>query len=89
MVRAGYRNLWGPGRHGPGDNTFSYFHAPDGFVVEYTTALLEVDEQAWVPSRWEGDGPEADQWGTAGPIDEFIPAAVGQPDPGLWLPSSL
>lgn len=86
LTRAGYSLLWGPGRHGPGDNTFSYFRSPDGNVVEYTTALLQIDESTWVPCRWDGDGEEADQWGTAGPIDEFIPAAVGDPDPGLWTP---
>ena len=34
--------MWGPGRHGPGSNTFAYFQDPNGFVAEYTTALEEI-----------------------------------------------
>lgn len=31
---------WGPGRHGPGDNTFSYFtDPPSGLVCEYTSEV--------------------------------------------------
>jgi hypothetical protein len=30
---------WGPGRHTAGDNTFSYFTTPGGFVTEYTAEL--------------------------------------------------
>lgn len=89
MMRSGFPVLWGPGRHGPGDNTFSYFRSPDGNVVEYTTALMQVDEDTWVPCRWEPDGEEADQWGTANPIDEFIPVAIGESDPGLWTAPPL
>ncbi len=35
---------WGPGRHTAGNNTFSYFITPNGFAVEYTAELEEVDE---------------------------------------------
>ncbi len=36
------------GRHGPGNNVFSYFIEPNGFVAEYTTELDQIDEA----TRW-------------------------------------
>ncbi|MBS0284516.1 MAG: VOC family protein, partial [Proteobacteria bacterium] len=38
---------WGPGRHTAGNNTFSYFVTPNGFAVEYTSELEEVDDAKW------------------------------------------
>lgn len=66
LIRAGLPCVWGPGRHGPGDNTFAYFQDRDGFVVEYTTALQYVEDwSTWRP-RVHPITPEwSDQWGTA------------------------
>jgi len=36
MIDAGFPIAWGVGRHGPGDNVFSYFIDPVGTVIEYT-----------------------------------------------------
>ena len=36
--------MWGVGRHGPGNNVFSYFVEPNGFVTEYTTEVEQVDD---------------------------------------------
>jgi catechol 2,3-dioxygenase-like lactoylglutathione lyase family enzyme len=41
LILAGNKPLWGPGRHGAGDNTSTYFLDPNGNVVEYTTELGE------------------------------------------------
>lgn len=90
LMRHGVRPVWGPGRHGPGDNTFSYFVDPNGNVAEYTSELqrLEPDSdycgQVWVPSDEDND-----QWGTGGLIDEFLPFGIGQPDPHPWTPSPV
>ena len=35
----GVQRVWGPGRHGPGNNLFAYFADPDGNVVEYTAEV--------------------------------------------------
>jgi catechol 2,3-dioxygenase-like lactoylglutathione lyase family enzyme len=82
-IRAGFDLVWGPGRHGPGDNTFSYFEDPGRFVCEYTTGLqLIVDERAHEPKVY-GVSPESeDLWGTSGPRrgEPFL----GVPDCGLW-----
>jgi catechol 2,3-dioxygenase-like lactoylglutathione lyase family enzyme len=86
MVRAGQEPLWGPGRHGPGNNTFSYFLDPNGNVMEYTTELEQVlDDDSWEPKVYEATPEASDQWGTGGLITErMIPAMYNDPDRGLW-----
>lgn len=60
---------WGPGRHGPGDNVFTYFVDPFGFVIEYTSEVLQVDDGYRVggPADWTWAPGRSDQWGIAPP----------------------
>lgn len=51
----GVPRLWGPGRHGPGNNLFSYFRDPEGNVVEYTAEVIQVDDASWEPRLWTPD----------------------------------
>ena len=45
MRLADYEVGWGIGRHsGPGRNIFSYFVDPNGFAIEYTTEVEQVDD---------------------------------------------
>jgi catechol 2,3-dioxygenase len=63
---------WGPGRHGPGNNVFTYFFDPDGFVIEYTCEMEQVDDAVYVartPEFWD-KRVTSDQWGVAGPPSE-------------------
>jgi catechol 2,3-dioxygenase-like lactoylglutathione lyase family enzyme len=83
LIRAGHPLMWGPGRHGPGNNTFSYFLDPSRFIAEFTTELDRVcDEDAWRPRVYRSVPEEADLWGTANarPGEPFL----GVPDPGSW-----
>ncbi|WP_426243600.1 VOC family protein [Nocardioides sp. LHG3406-4] len=91
LLRSGHDIVWGPGRHGPGDNTFSYFFDPNGNIMEYTTELETIpDEQTWVPRVFEINDENSDQWGTANPITEvMIPAQFNDPDQGLWTTSPV
>lgn len=91
LIRHGNAPLWGPGRHGAGDNTFTYFLDPGGNVVEYTTELEKIhDDESWIPRRFEATPEAADQWGTGGLItDAMIPAMFNEPDKGLWTPSPI
>lgn len=74
---------WGPGRHGPGDNTFSYFTDPAGLVCEYTSEVAQVDEDAWMCRTWRRTPELSDTWGTAGPPTTAIRSAMaGIPDLG-------
>ncbi len=71
VKRNGFDVEWGVGRHGPGNNVFTYFIEPDGFVAEYTTELDQIDEATHVPQDakyWDKMVPiRGDRWGMAGP----------------------
>ncbi len=73
---------WGPGRHTAGNNTFSYFVTPNGFAVEYTSELEEVDEATWQATVHTPAPLVMDQWGIGigGPQTMPHPA----PDSGLF-----
>jgi catechol 2,3-dioxygenase len=47
--RAGCELEWGIGRHGPGSNIFAYFCDPNDLVIEYTTAIDQVDRPTGSP----------------------------------------
>jgi 2,3-dihydroxy-p-cumate/2,3-dihydroxybenzoate 3,4-dioxygenase len=65
MRDAGHDAVWGPGRHGPGDNVFAYFIAPFGGVIEYTAEISEVpdDYRVGSPEDWKWPPGRIDQWG--------------------------
>ncbi|MEV0104753.1 VOC family protein [Nocardia sp. NPDC050799] len=83
LKRSGIAPQWGPGRHGPGDNTFSYFTDPAGLVCEYTSEVAQIDEDRWLCRTWKRTPELSDQWGTAGPPTTTVRAAMaGVPDLG-------
>ena len=63
--------VWGPGRHGPGHNVFSYFTDLDKNVVEYTCEMDQVDDR-YVPRVWEPTPEEPDYW-CAYPPPPYMP----------------
>ena len=65
MREAGYEAVWGPGRHGPGNNVFGYFIAPYGGVIEYTAEVSEVgdDYKVGTPEDWKWPPGRIDHWG--------------------------
>ena len=69
MRDAGYSIDWGPGRHGPGNNAFNYFVGPDGFVIEYTAEVEQIDSSYRVggPEDWTWPPGRVDQWGISQP----------------------
>jgi catechol 2,3-dioxygenase len=77
MIDAGYPIGWGVGRHGPGNNIFSYFLDPTGFVIEYTADVLQVDDSYKVggPDDWTWPPGRTDLWGIAPPKSESVKAA--------------
>lgn len=87
LKKAGTDILWGPGRHTAGNNTFSYFTTPNGFAVEYTSDLEDVDfkthqYQVHVP------GPHVmDQWGVGVGGPQTMPHP--EPDNGLFQASEV
>ncbi|MCG2628412.1 VOC family protein [Bradyrhizobium sp. WYCCWR 13023] len=77
MIDAGFPIAWGVGRHGPGDNVFSYFIDPVGTVIEYTAEVLQVDDSYVVrgPDHWVWPPGRTDQWGIAPPKADHVKAA--------------
>src|SRR5712691_3000895 len=68
LKQSGFDIAWGVGRHGPGNNVFSYFVEPNGFVTEYTTEVQQVDD-TFVPHDakwWEGLNYWPCRWNMAG-----------------------
>ncbi len=65
---SGFDPVWGPGRHGPGNNVFGYFAAPFGAIVEYTSEILRIDDSYRVggPEDWKWPPNRTDHWGISG-----------------------
>ncbi len=64
--------LWGPGRHGVGNNLFCYFYDSEGFIVECDTDMLRIEpEYAHVPRDWPDHYLSISQWG-APPPEGFL-----------------
>ncbi|HYO41266.1 MAG TPA: VOC family protein [Nocardioidaceae bacterium] len=85
LAAAGIPLLWGPGRHGPGHNIFTYHRAPDGSIIELFTELDRMtnedvghfDPRPWHEDRpqrpkvWEPSPHAANSWGIL-PPDAFM-----------------
>ena len=87
-IRSGVKKIWGPGRHGAGDNTFTYFLDPSGNTNEYTTALEVITADDRHPFVFDVSQPaNQDQWGTANPFDELVARdSFNDPDPMFAAP---
>lgn len=53
---------WGPGRHGPGNNLFMFFHDPDGNWVELS-AELEIVAADRPVGEWPHEERTLNSWG--------------------------
>ncbi|GBD13915.1 Metapyrocatechase [bacterium HR24] len=90
LMRRGYRLIWGPGRHGAGNNTFAYFLDPNANVCEYTTELERIyDEESYQPRVWSMIPEEVDRWGTANTDPMLYNYMSNSPDRGLWTPPPI
>jgi catechol-2,3-dioxygenase len=61
--------VWGPGRHGAGNNIFTYYADPHGCLVENSIEMARIDDGAsYEPRSWdisEGlNGRWINEWGT-------------------------
>ncbi len=83
MRKHGFEPGWGPGRHGPGNNIFSYFRDPFGYVAEYTSDIDYIaDEAKHEPKTWPRSPESMDRWGGGPPSPELREAMTGEPDKG-------
>lgn len=70
LVIKGRSLLWGVGRHGPGNNLFSYYLDPNGCVVEVSFGLERIDDDDMhEPGNWAFDSSSnvLDRWGSKPP----------------------
>lgn len=66
-----FRLVWGPGRHGPGHNIFTYHRDPDGNIIELFAELdLMLDEGlgSFDPRPWHEDNPQKPKVWKATPV---------------------
>jgi catechol-2,3-dioxygenase len=56
----GYKQLWGPGRHGIGHNLFAYHRSPNGLITELFAELDRMNEDLgyFEPRPWHRDRPQ-------------------------------
>jgi len=72
LMRNGYRLLYGPGRHGPGNNQFEYFRDPESNLVEFTCDVEQVwDDATHEPKVWSSKELWVNLWGP-NPPDDFV-----------------
>ena len=70
VSRLGQQFIWGPGRHGPGFNQFTYLLDPDGVVVEAYSDLQRIyDDASYKPIDWSNEARALNLWGPMMPGD--------------------
>jgi len=65
LARQDVSVVWGPGRHGPGNNLFIMFRDSEGFLLEFS-AEMELywdDVTRQDPRRWQYVGRSVSLWG--------------------------
>jgi Glyoxalase/Bleomycin resistance protein/Dioxygenase superfamily. len=68
--------VWGPGRHGAGENVFTYYADPHGCLVENSIEMRHIDNDAtYEPGVWEiNEGFRwVNLWGTPPTPDFMVP----------------
>ncbi|HUI95125.1 MAG TPA: VOC family protein [Xanthobacteraceae bacterium] len=69
--------IWGPGRHGPGHNIFTYHRNPDDQIIELFTELDKMLDESlgyFDPRPWHRDRPQRPKvWGPGEPRDIWGP----------------
>jgi catechol 2,3-dioxygenase len=64
VIQHDVRLIWGPGRHGPGENLFCYYEDADGSMVECFSDILKVEDEAtYRPLDWPNDATSLNRWG--------------------------
>jgi catechol 2,3-dioxygenase-like lactoylglutathione lyase family enzyme len=81
VKKLGLKVDWGVGRHGTGDNVFAYFVDPNGFAIEYTSEMEQVDDATYVVGSPEtiARAAFADLFGLSDPPTERLLKAFQGP----------
>lgn len=79
--------IWGPSRHGPGNNQFSYFLDHDGAMIELCADLAQMPPVGdYVARKWPNSPTTINQWGSPPPLT-FLLAGVPVVKPAAGKPS--
>jgi catechol-2,3-dioxygenase len=70
---------FGPGRHGPGYNLFTYLRDPDGMLCEHFADLQQIEADDYEPRVWPATAHSLNQWGPA-PPDTWLPSSTPHVD---------
>ena len=77
LARSGRQYIWGPGRHGVGDNIAAYFAGPDGIVIEIYAGMQRIIGDSWRPRSWKFDDPGvANMWSPPASLDALMATRV-------------
>lgn len=72
LMQHGYSLLYGPGRHGPGENQFEYFRDPERNMVEFMCDIQQIwNDAVYVPRVWNTQEKWINMWGP-NPPDDFL-----------------
>ncbi len=84
LFQHGFPLVWGPGRHGPGHNIYTYHRDPDGNLVELFTQLDVMNEAlgCFEPRPWHEDRPQRPKRWTPDPL---APNRWGIPPPDGFM----
>jgi catechol 2,3-dioxygenase-like lactoylglutathione lyase family enzyme len=64
LLARGRKLIWGPSRHGPGNNLFVYFHDPAGAMIEVCADIAQMPPEGdYVARQWPGGLGSINQWG--------------------------
>lgn len=79
--------IWGPSRHGPGNNLFSYFLDEDGAMIELCADLAQMPPAGeYVARKWPWSPTTINQWGSPPPL-KFLLAGAPAITPGPGRPT--
>ncbi len=75
--------IWGPSRHGPGNNHFVYFHDEDGAMIECCSELAQMEADGYVARNWSMHPRTINQWGGPPPLRFLLTGyPIAHPTPG-------
>ncbi len=83
--------IWGPSRHGPGNNHFLYFHDEDGAMIECCSELAQMQADSYVARTWSMHPRTINQWGGPPPLRFLLtgyPIAEQTPGRPAWAMDS-
>ncbi|MBJ7520089.1 MAG: VOC family protein [Solirubrobacteraceae bacterium] len=83
--------IWGPSRHGPGNNHFLYFHDEDGAMIECCSELAQMQADNYQPKTWSMHPRTINQWGSPPPARFLLtgfPIAKATPGRPSWAMAS-